>query len=130
MQIKVPTEKPPASISLKPHIQQSSFRTGAPIRDHSDPGEIKHIYKLGSNENPLGPSPAAVSASRTQLPTLNAYPHQDDTRFCKSLAHGVHQTLNEDQFLPANGTLELLDLICRAFLEPGDECIICPPTFL
>ncbi len=87
------------------------------------------IYKLSSNENPLGPSPLAVAAIRQATPDLNLYPARDDGRLCTTLAQFHGRDLTADHFTTAVGGVELLELIARAFLKAGDKVIVCPPTF-
>jgi histidinol-phosphate aminotransferase len=85
-------------------------------------------YNLSSNENPLGPSPLALKAVRSSLQDINAYRFESDKPLREVLSQAFQHELTRDQFLPANGGLELIDLICRAFLKPGDECIVSSPT--
>jgi histidinol-phosphate aminotransferase len=113
---------------FKPHIRKAAARTDEHSREESAPKKARIIHKLSCNENLFGPSPAAIKAARSQLAGLNQYRFQSDARFRKALSQSFGQTIPEDQFLPGNGTIELLDLICQAFLEPGDECIISSPS--
>jgi histidinol-phosphate aminotransferase len=83
---------------------------------------------LSSGESQLGASPAALKAMRSSLSEVWSYRYADDIPLRQTLAHAFHHSLTADQFLTANGSLELIDLICRALIEPGDECIICSPT--
>lgn len=87
------------------------------------------IFKLSSNENPLGPSPAAIEAIRHHSITLGEYPPTRDTRLRQALADHYGAGLTSDHFFAANSGSEGLECIGRAFLQPGDECIICSPAF-
>jgi histidinol-phosphate aminotransferase len=115
-------------IPFKTHIQRSSPYVGGSTRDPADPA--KKIHKLSSNENPLGPSPLALRAIKDHLEDLHEYNYQDDSRFREALAKAMGPEIRPDQFITANSGMELLDLICRGFLEPGDEVILSSPTFL
>ncbi|MEO6963022.1 MAG: histidinol-phosphate transaminase, partial [Puia sp.] len=53
-----------------------------------------------------------------------------DQLFTEKLSRFFRGELLPEQFLPANSGMELLDLICRAFLEPGTSCILSSPTFM
>jgi histidinol-phosphate aminotransferase len=85
-------------------------------------------YNLSYNENPLGASPDALKAMRAELHGVNSYRHVSDEPLRRSLSQAFNYELGSDQFLPANGSLEILDLICRTYLKPGDEAIVSTPT--
>lgn len=86
------------------------------------------VIKLSSNENPLGPSPRALSALQAALPTIHRYPD--------SMAMTLRQTLAQRAELPpeavfcANGSDELVFLLCLAFLREGDEAVMAQGTFI
>ena len=110
--------------TFKHHILKSYPYTGGSTRE-------PHVkYKLSSNENPLGPSPKALAAIRQALDGLHEYQFENDVEFCEKLAESVYGHLYSKQFLPANSGMELLDIICRGFLEPGTSCILSSPTFM
>ena len=90
-----------------------------------DPAEI---YKLGSNENPL-PTPDSVKdAIRLAMNDLNRYPPSvDDLK--ESLAAYIGRDTNVNNFVIGNGGCDVLDLVAKSFIDPGDEAIVCPPTF-
>jgi histidinol-phosphate aminotransferase len=91
--------------------------------------EDRHaLFDLSSNTNLLGSSPEALKAARAQIATLSEYRYRSDELLRKKLA--AHYSLSENQFLAANGSLELVDMIGRAFIKPGDECILPSPTSL
>jgi len=75
------------------------------------------LCELGSNENPLGPSPKAVAAVRAALPELHRYPDplSGDLRDALARAHG----LRREQFLLGDGSHELLMQLAQAFAGPG-----------
>jgi histidinol-phosphate aminotransferase len=110
--------------TFKQHILKAYPYTGGSTR------EPHVVHKLSSNENPLGPSPKAIAAMRRELENVHEYQFESDAIFCEKLAENVDTHLNADQFLPANGGMELLDIICRGFLEPGTSCILSSPTFM
>jgi histidinol-phosphate aminotransferase len=116
------------SAMFKPHIRQTVPYVGGSVRSEAQPG--KKIVKLSSNENMLGASPRALKAIKNSLSFLHEYNYQDDSRFREALSCHFDFAIDPEQFLTANSGMELLDLICRGFLEPGDECILSTPTFL
>lgn len=110
-------------------MTQITYRGGPTIEEVSQRAKSSKIFKMSSNENPLGPSPLAVAAIRTAADGLNLYPARDDGRLCQALADLHGRQLTPAHFVSAVGGVELLELIARAFLQPGDEVILCPPTF-
>jgi len=109
---------------FKQHILQTYPYTGGSAR------EPHVLHKLSSNENPLGPSPKAVAAMRAAIETIHEYQYENDTAFCKKLSDSLHGQLHANQFLPANSGMEILDIICRGFLEPGTTALLSSPTFM
>ena len=84
------------------------------------------IVKLDGNENFYGPIPAVWQALRT-LSFPNIYPDPESTVLRESLAE--HLGVPAEHLLAGAGSDELIDLLMRLFLEPGDRIVICPPTF-
>lgn len=81
-----------------------------------------HVIKLASNENPLGPSPAALQALRELLPQLHLYP--DGNAFY--LKNGLAQSLQVDttQVVLGNGSNEILELVGHILLRPGTDVVV------
>lgn len=88
------------------------------------------IVKLSSNENPLGPSPRAMEAISAAISGLNRYPDQTDARLREALSRFYDSRLDPPRFIGAPSGSELIDLILRAFIRPGDEVILSNPSFL
>jgi histidinol-phosphate aminotransferase len=89
----------------------------------------EEIIRLGSNENPLPPSPLVVEAIRTAAAGLNRYPSMGDDDLRAALASFIGRGLAAENFFTGNGGSDILAMIAASFLAPGDECIICRPTF-
>jgi len=83
--------------------------------------------KLASNENPLGPSPRALQAIEDARHSSHLYPDPD----ARELKEAASRFFGCDpgNVIAANGSDEIIDLICRAYLTPGDEVIIPSCTF-
>ncbi len=92
--------------------------------------QTQKLYKLSSNENPIGASPKAVEAIKAAAENLHLYPDRTDARLRTALASFYNGELKENQFVVANSGSETLELIIRAFMSEGHECIISNPTFL
>ena len=84
------------------------------------------IVKLDANENPYGPSPRARRAL-AELPFPHIYPDPESRALRTALAHFTG--LDIRYLLAGAGADELIDLVLRVLLEPGDAVINCPPTF-
>lgn len=86
----------------------------------------EEIIKLDANENPYGPSPK-VRTALANLKYINIYPDPESRALREALAEFVG--MPAELLLAGAGADELLDLIMRLFLTPGDKILNCPPTF-
>jgi histidinol-phosphate aminotransferase len=86
----------------------------------------EEITKLDANENPYGPSPL-VAQALAEAPYLHIYPDPESRELRAALAD--YTGLPADYLLAGLGADELIDLVMRLFIEPGDAIINCPPTF-
>jgi histidinol-phosphate aminotransferase len=104
------------------------YEPGKPIEELERELGIAHPIKLASNENPLPPSDRVQKAIIAALPSLNRYPDGSGFYLRQALAkrHGVGQ----DQVLLGNGSNELIELLVRTFLKPGDEAVVPHPSFV
>lgn len=84
------------------------------------------IVKLDANENPYGPPPEVSEALGT-LKFPYVYPDPENRRLRDALAED--SGLESDHILVGCGADELIDLIMRCVLDPGDKIVDCPPTF-
>jgi histidinol-phosphate aminotransferase len=87
---------------------------------------INGIVKLDANENLYGCSPK-VNKALGDYPYLNIYPDAGQTEIRQLLAG--YAGVDAEHIVVGNGSDELIGLIIRLFLEPGDEVINCVPTF-
>ncbi|RWB33358.1 MAG: histidinol-phosphate transaminase [Mesorhizobium sp.] len=92
------------------------------------PAGIAKIYKLSSNENPLGPSPKAIEAARDVAAKLDIYPDGTARRLREAIAE-VHG-LNPANIVCSNGSDEILGLLAQTYLAPGDEAVITEHAFM
>lgn len=86
------------------------------------------VYKLSSNETPLGPSPQAVEAYRANADALALYP-DGSARALREAIAGLYG-LNADRIVCGCGSDELLNLIASAYLGSGDEAVYSQYGFL
>lgn len=84
------------------------------------------IIKLDANENPYGPPPEVFEAlGSLKFPYI--YPDPESRRLRAALADD--SGLEAEYILAGCGADELIDLIMRCVLDPGDKIVDCPPTF-
>lgn len=105
------------------------YQPGKPIEEvKREFGITGDIIKLASNENPLGPSPAAIRALTETLPRLALYPDGG----CHDLRLAVAENLgvSPDMLIFGNGSDEIIHLLGLTFLEDGDDMVIGDPTFV
>ncbi|NNM71368.1 histidinol-phosphate transaminase [Enterovirga aerilata] len=97
-----------------------------PGRDHVE--GVEKVYKLSSNETPLGPSPQAVEAFRAAAASLETYPDGGATALREAI--GQKYGIDPDRILCGTGSDELLALLTNAYIGPGDEGIFSQHGFL
>ncbi|MEX0841057.1 MAG: histidinol-phosphate transaminase, partial [Xanthobacteraceae bacterium] len=91
------------------------------------PGAAK-VFKLSSNETPLGPSPRAIEAYRRVATNLQEYPDGAATALRDAI--GRAYGLDPDRIVCGAGSDDLLTLLARAYLADGDEAIHTTHGFL
>jgi histidinol-phosphate aminotransferase len=84
------------------------------------------IIKLDANENPYGPLPA-VEQALADLDYINIYPDPESRQLRNALAD--YHNISAENILAAAGADELIDLLMRLLIDPGDVLVDCPPTF-
>ncbi|MER9732265.1 MULTISPECIES: histidinol-phosphate transaminase [unclassified Mesorhizobium] len=91
------------------------------------PAPDANFIKLNTNENPFPLPPIIMQSAVAALKRQYLYPDDDNFRLreAASSAYGV----SRDQVIAGNGSSELLGLIYRAFLAPGDKVAMMSPGF-
>ncbi|HED14037.1 MAG TPA: histidinol-phosphate transaminase [Gammaproteobacteria bacterium] len=105
----------PSIVSLTP------YQPGKPLRELEREYGIEDAVKLASNENPLGPSPAAVQAIKAAVTELNRYPEGNAPDLKMALAQ--HHGVTMDQLVLGNGSNEILELLVRVFAGQGRSVV-------
>lgn len=114
---------------LRPDIQDMETYTPiVPFDVLSDQLGIPEgeIIKLDANENPYGPSPL-VRHALAENPYLHIYPDPESRELRQCLSE--YTQVPPEHLMVGHGSDELIDLVMRLFLIPGDKIINCPPTF-
>ncbi|HKQ19603.1 MAG TPA: histidinol-phosphate transaminase [Candidatus Eisenbacteria bacterium] len=115
--------------TIRPEIQRlSPYVPGKPIEELERELGITGAIKLASNENPLGPSPFAVAAVNATAHQVNRYP--DGSSFYLREALAAHWGVPAEWIAVGSGSNDLIDVLCRIHLGPGDEAIMSFPSFV
>lgn len=88
---------------------------------------LTNVIKLASNENPYGCSPAVKKAITAELDRLALYPDGYARILREKVAQ--HIGVKETQLIFGNGSDEVVQIICRAFLSAGTNTVMAAPTF-
>jgi histidinol-phosphate aminotransferase len=104
------------------------YSPGKPIEEVERELGISDSVKLASNENPLGPSPKALQAIGAALRTIHRYPDGGGYALRQALAR--HWDVSADGVILGNGSNELLELVGRSFVMPGDEVLYAEQAFV
>jgi histidinol-phosphate aminotransferase len=107
----------PGVLAIDPYVPGKSTAAG-----------VSRVFKLSSNETPLGPSPRAIAAYRTVADHLADYPDGAATALREAIG-GVFG-LDPDRIVCGSGSDDLLNLLADAYLRDGDEAIHTTHGFL
>jgi histidinol-phosphate aminotransferase len=105
----------------------ASYVPGKPIQQAEAESGLKMI-KLGSNENPFGPSPIALRAMDAAVKSVHLYPDNDSVALRERLA--LHHGIPANQVIVGAGSSNLLDIIARTLLAPGLNAVTSERTFI
>ena len=113
----------------KSHIESiRPYEPGKPIEEVERELGISNAIKLASNENPLGVSPKALRAIRHALRKVHLYPDGGCFYLKEKLA--LELGVKTDQLIIGNGSNEIIELLVRGFLEPGERVLTSETSFL
>ncbi len=113
---------------LRPELSSlSPYNAGLTVAEVASRPGVARVAKLGSNENPLGPAPAVRQALEAALQHISIYPDPSGRTLSAKLAarHGVEA----DRVVLGNGSEDLLAILARAVLRPGDKVVTLYPSF-
>ncbi|MDV2683475.1 histidinol-phosphate transaminase [Alkalihalophilus lindianensis] len=104
-----------------------SYEPGKPIEEVKKELGLTKIIKLASNENPFGSSPKVTEAIKDAASQTAIYPDG----YARTLRQAVAKTyhVKEDQLIFGNGSDEVIQFLCRTFLEKGTNTVTAHPTF-
>ncbi|WP_044748062.1 histidinol-phosphate transaminase [Bacillus alveayuensis] len=115
-------------MKVKRQLEQlTPYKPGKPIDEVKKEYGLEKVIKLASNENPYGFSPKAKEAILQSINHLEIYPDGYSRALREKLAE--HLGVKETQIIFGNGSDEVVQIICRAFLEAGTNTVMAAPTF-
>jgi histidinol-phosphate aminotransferase len=107
--------------------QVAPYDAGKPLEAVARELGVEAVLRLSSNENPIGPSPRVIEAIRREAPRVHLYPDGGATEVRQALA--ARLGVGPESIVVGNGADELLAMLARAALDPGDEVVIPHPSF-
>jgi histidinol-phosphate aminotransferase len=115
-------------LANEPILDIQPYQPGKPVEELERELGIAGAIKLASNENPFPPPPAVVEALHKAVVGLNRYPDGSAYYLRRALAqkHGV----SSEAIVLGNGSNELIELLARTFVRPGEEVVIPHPSFV
>ena len=115
-------------VEPRPELSKlSDYVPGKSIEEIRERFGLAKVVKLASNENPLGASPKAVEAFHGIADSLHLYPRGDAPKLIDSIAKMYGVATNE--IVIGNGSDEIIDMVGKAFIRQGDNCVGITPTF-
>jgi histidinol-phosphate aminotransferase len=106
-----------------------AYTPGRSIEDCMREFGVGEFIKLGSNENPLGPSPKAMAAVKKAAAQMSQYPGVEVYDLRCRLAETLGAGLEVDNVIVGNGSADVIMAMAQAFLYGGGEVIISHPAF-
>lgn len=95
-------------------------------RHHDFAWQHRELARLMSNECPLPPDDAVLEAAAAAMREANLYPNSGwELRDALAAFAGVET----ESLILGNGSTEILDVVTRTFIQPGDEAVIPVPTY-
>ncbi len=115
---------------IKEHLLKfEPYPPGKPVSElRRELGISGPVVKLASNENPFGPPPGALEAISKTTAELNRYPDPAAFELRKALADRFK--VRPEEIVLGNGSNEIIDLLVKACLCPGEEALMSEPSFL
>src|SRR5579884_2674141 len=107
----------PGVLDIAPYVPGKSKAPG-----------VARVFKLSSNESPLGPSPKAIAAYKAAAARLEDYPDGAATELRAAIGRAFG--LDPDRIICGAGSDDLLNLLTHAYLRDGDEVIHTEHGFL
>ena len=119
----------PVRDMIQPHLAAMQGYSGVdPLEVLAQEAGIppEKVVRLNGNENPYGPSPKVIQALSSYR-HYNLYPDPDQRQIRQALSR--YLGVEPERLVAGNGSDEIIDLVLRLFVRPGDKVLIPTPTF-
>lgn len=115
---------------LNPHLLRvPTYSRGKSLEDLKRELGVEEVIKLGSNENPLGPSPRAIEAIKRAAADIHRYPSVETYDLKCKLAASLGPRIEAEHILVGNGSADVMRLLAHSLISGGDEVVIGKPAF-
>jgi histidinol-phosphate aminotransferase len=115
-------------LANEPILDIRPYEPGKPVEELERELGIPGAVKLASNENPFPPPPGVRAALQAALEGLNRYP--DGSGYYLRQALAKRHDVAADAIVLGNGSNELIELLARTFVRPGEEVVLPHPSFV
>ncbi len=114
---------------INPNILElTPYKPGKPVEEIKRTFNLEKVIKLASNENP-SPVPAHVSeAINREISNINDYPDSDSYYLINRIAQ--YNGVDTENIVVGSGSVEIIRMIVRSFLNPGEKVLTSEKTFL
>lgn len=103
------------------------YQPGKPVEEVKRELGLKDVIKLASNENPFGCSEQAKVAIQNEIASSSIYPDSFSAALTSAVAG--HLGVERSQLIFGAGSDEVILMLARAYISPGDETIMADETF-
>jgi histidinol-phosphate aminotransferase len=114
-----------SALPLNPVLKDlPTYQPGRPIEEVAREVGLpaSDIIKLASNENPLGPSRAALKAMKLVLANINLYPDGNAFYLKQKLAEKL--SVQPGNLILGNGSNEIIEFVGHALMQPGVDIVV------
>lgn len=117
---------------FKPYVRETKRYMEDEVQKYGS-GILNMVWQSGDfirlmgNENPYGPSPKVIDALKEAIKRINRYPSPTYADLVEKIAE--YASVKPENILLGAGSLEIMDAVFRAFLNPGDNIILSAPTY-
>jgi len=118
----------PYSAAVADILDLAPYQPGKPTEQLERELGVRNAVKLASNENPAGPAPGVLAALGEEQAGARLYP--DANGFELKAALGEALGVASERITLGNGSNDVLDLLARVFVTPGDEVVFSEYAFL
>lgn len=103
------------------------YSPGKPVEELQRELGLSHVIKMASNENPYGSSPKARDAMVEEMKNIHYYPEVTAPVLGDALS--TYLNVTPDRFIFGNGSDEIIRMLTRTYVNPGEEVVMAEVTF-